>query len=82
MDEFSDKSGIITFILAFFLGGLGAHNFYVGKIRKGIFYIFSFGGVFGIGYLIDMIKILTNSFKDKEGKILDFHGEVKDMFKE
>lgn len=80
MDEISDKSGIVAFILAFFLGGFGAHNFYVGKIGKGIFYLFSFGGFF-IGVWIDIVKILINKFKDKDDKILDFHGEVKNMFK-
>lgn len=80
MEEFSERSGIVAFVLAFFLGGLGAHNFYVGKTGKGIFYIFSFGGFF-IGCLIDEIKILSNSFKDKEGKVLDFRGEVGRIFK-
>ena len=80
MNEFSDRSGIVAFILAFLLGGFGAHNFYVGKNRKGIFYIFTCGGFF-IGTWIDIIKILTNSFKDKDAKVLDFHGEVRNIFK-
>ena len=80
MNEYSDKSGIVAFILVCFFGYFGAHNFYVGKTRKGMFYLFSFGGFF-IGCLIDEIKILSNTFKDREGKILDFHGEVKNIFK-
>lgn len=80
MDDFSEKSGIVALILAFHLGFFGAHNFYVGKTGKAIFYIFTFGGFF-VGSWIDIAKILLNKFKDKEGKILDFHGEIKSIFK-
>jgi len=57
-------------LLCFFLGGLGVHRFYVGKIGTGILMIFTLGGL-GIWLIIDFIMILTGSFKDKEGKDLD-----------
>jgi len=80
MNGFSDRSGIMAFILLIFFGCIGAHNFYVGKTAKGIFYMFTLGG-FIIGYLIDGIKIVRNTFKDKEGKVLDFNGEANHIFK-
>lgn len=33
------KKGIIYFLLAFFLGGLGIHRFYVNDIKGGIIYL-------------------------------------------
>ncbi|MBQ2963783.1 MAG: TM2 domain-containing protein [Clostridia bacterium] len=47
----------VAFLLCFFLGGFGAHKFYEGKTGMGILYIFTFG-LFGIGWLIDFIRIL------------------------
>ena len=57
-------------LLCFFLGGLGVHRFYVGKIGTGILMIFTLGGL-GIWLIIDFVMILTGSFKDKEGKDLE-----------
>ena len=47
----------IAFLLCFFLGYLGFHKFYEGKVGTGILYIFTVG-LFGIGWLIDTIAIL------------------------
>ncbi|MCR4615185.1 MAG: TIR domain-containing protein [Clostridiales bacterium] len=52
------KNKWITFFLCLFLGFIGAHKFYEGKIVKGILYILTFGGFFGIGVFIDLISIL------------------------
>ncbi|MCI9642252.1 MAG: TM2 domain-containing protein [Eubacterium sp.] len=51
------KNKWVAFALCFFLGFLGAHKFYEGKIVLGILYIFTVG-FFGIGVLIDLISIL------------------------
>ena len=56
-------------LLCFFLGGLGAHRFYVGKVGTALLMILTLGG-FGIWLLIDFIMILTGGFKDKEARDL------------
>lgn len=47
----------VAFLLCFFLGFLGAHKFYEGRAGMGILYILT-GGLFGIGWFIDLISIL------------------------
>ncbi len=67
MDEIiSDKSFVVTILLCFFLGVLGIHRFYVGKVGTGIIQLLTFGG-FGIWALIDFIMIIFGAFRDKEG---------------
>lgn len=65
----SPKSRMVSAILCFFLGVLGIHRFYVGKIGTGILWIFTCG-LFGIGALIDLIIILCGGFKDSYGRMI------------
>lgn len=51
------KNKWVALLLWFFLGIVGGHKFYEGKIIMGIFYIFTLG-FFGIGLIIDFFKIL------------------------
>jgi TM2 domain-containing membrane protein YozV len=62
----SDKGFVPTILLCCFLGGLGVHRFYVGKVGTGILMLITFGG-FGIWALIDFVMIVTGSFRDKQG---------------
>ena len=57
--EKSPKSFVATVLLAFFLGNLGIHRFYVGKIGTGLLMLITLGG-FGIWYIIDIVLISTN----------------------
>lgn len=52
------KNKWVAFVLCLFLGYLGAHKFYEGRIALGILYLVTFG-LFGIGWLIDCIILLT-----------------------
>jgi TM2 domain-containing membrane protein YozV len=65
----SDKNKITALLLCIFLGGLGIHRFYVGKIGTGIVWLLT-GGVFGIGWIVDIVMIAVDKFKDKQGNIL------------
>ena len=67
--QVGSKSKITALILCIFLGGLGIHRFYVGKIGTGILYLLT-GGLFGIGWIVDIIMIAVGSFKDKSGAAL------------
>ena len=62
----SDKNWLATLLLCLFLGGIGVHRFYVGKVGTGILQLITLGGS-GIWTLIDLIMIITGSFTDKDG---------------
>ena len=59
------KSKIVALLLCFFLGYIGAHRFYVGKVGSGIFQLilcFCFIGI--IWVIIDFIAIICGGFSD------------------
>ncbi|RDC66474.1 TM2 domain-containing protein [Adhaeribacter pallidiroseus] len=61
------KSQLIAAILAFFVGALGIHRFYLGYTGIGIAQILTLGGC-GIWALIDLIRILMGDLKPKGGE--------------
>ena len=71
MNTVSEKNWLVTLLLCFFLGGLGAHRFFVGKIGTGIVMLVTLGG-FGIWSLIDLIVIIIGNFKDSEGNLIKY----------
>lgn len=67
--DVGEKGFVPAILLCFFLGALGAHRFYVGKIGTGILMLLTLGG-FGIWAIIDFIMIVIGNFTDKEGRAL------------
>lgn len=67
----SNKSAVTTLLLCIFLGSVGAHRFYVGKIKTGILMLLTGGGL-GIWTLVDLIQIACCNFTDSENKYLIF----------
>jgi TM2 domain-containing membrane protein YozV len=84
MAEVSSKSRLATALLAWFLGTLGLHRFYIGKIGTGLAililgvvgwattWILGFGFVFitiaGIWVFIDFVLTVIGEMKDSQGK--------------
>jgi TM2 domain-containing membrane protein YozV len=64
------RNWLATVLLCQFLGTLGIHRFYTGRIVSGIFQLLTFGG-FGIWTLVDLIMIITGDFKDNYGRRLN-----------
>ena len=67
--QVGDKGFVPAILLCFFLGALGLHRFYVGKIGTGILMILTLGGL-GIWVIIDFVMIVVGKFTDKEGHAL------------
>lgn len=65
----SSKQKSTALILCIFGGEFGLHQFYVGNKNKGFLYLFTMG-LFGIGWVIDIIKILSGTFRDYSGLLL------------
>lgn len=66
-NRIGEKSRKVDALLCFFLGWLGIHRFYEGKIIIGILYILTLG-FFGIGWLMDLLIIVGGDAVDKKGR--------------
>jgi TM2 domain-containing membrane protein YozV len=62
----TEKRILPAFLLCLFVGILGIHRFYVGKIGTGILHLLTLG-CFGICTVIDCILIIVGEFTDKDG---------------
>ncbi len=68
----SEKSRLATLLFCIFLGWLGVHRFYVGKVGTGLLMLITAGGL-GIWVLIDFIAIVVGGFTDIDGRfVLDW----------
>lgn len=75
----SNKKKTTALILCVFGGWFGVHQYYVGKIGKGILYTFTMG-LFFIGWALDILKILTNNFYDSKGMLLGNDMSINSLF--
>jgi TM2 domain-containing membrane protein YozV len=64
------KSWMVALLLAFFLGGLGIHRFYLGYTWQGVVQLLTLGGL-GIWAFIDFIRIIIRDLKPKDGDYVD-----------
>lgn len=62
----------VLFFVCLFFGFFGLHRFLTGKIRTGIYYYFSSGGLL-IGYFYDLIKIIRNQYTDVWDRKIEGH---------
>ncbi|MDE7246173.1 MAG: NINE protein [Oscillospiraceae bacterium] len=69
----SDKNKWAAFFLCLFLGGLGIHRFYTGKVGTGILWLLLFllpFKLWTVAVLVDLITIVMGKFRDKQGRYL------------
>ena len=63
------KNRVAAILLALFLGGLGAHKFYLGQVGMGLLYlVFCWTGIPAIVALVEAILYLLASDEDFQKK--------------
>ena len=63
---------IVVLLLCLFLGGFGAHRFYIGKMGTGVAMLLTSGGC-GVWAFIDLIMILLGKFTDEKGNPITYN---------
>lgn len=66
----------MTWLLSLLLGVLGVDRIYLGKVGTGILKLVTLGG-FGIWALVDLLLVLTNKARDKQGLPLEGYDKHK-----
>ena len=61
------KNKMVAAILAFFLGSLGIHHFYLGSVTSGIICLVTCGGC-GVLQLVEFVMLLVMSDADFNAK--------------
>ena len=64
VSQVSTAKFVPAVLLCFLLGVLGAHRFYLGKFGTGLLMLLTSGGL-GIWTLIDFVRLLLGSLRDK-----------------
>lgn len=67
----SPKSKAVVLPLCIFLGVLGVHRYYVGKIGTGVIWTLT-AGFFGIGWIVDIFAVALGGFYDVNGYVVRF----------
>ncbi len=65
----NNNKWIASILLCWFLGVFGAHRFYNGLTGTAVLQLLTLGGC-GIWTLVDLIMIITGSFKDADGNLV------------
>ncbi len=65
----SSKDWLTTLLLCIFLGNLGIHRFYAGKMGTGVLMLLTLGGC-GIWTLVDLVMIISGKFTDGNGNAI------------
>jgi TM2 domain-containing membrane protein YozV len=71
----SDKKMLPTFLLSFFLGTLGVHRFYVGRVASGMVMLLLTLSLVGLlvsalWNFVDWVTILCGAFRDADGRLI------------
>ena len=73
------KSFPRAILLCLFLGMFGIHRFYTGYKRLGLIQLFTLGG-FGIWWVIDLVSLCLNAYKDKYNiELEDYNGTLASL---
>lgn len=68
-DSASRKSRLVALLLCIFLGVIGVHRYYIGKIGTGVIWTLTAGCIY-VGWIIDIIWIACGKMTDGDGRLI------------